>query len=143
MNWTPKQTVVVPTDFSDESFSALDTALDMVDQPAGVHLIHVLSEMSSAEPAEIVPTVDHDARRHHTTLALRERLAEAKYDKVQIEVAFGDAGHEISEFADRIGAELVVLPSHGRTGFARLLIGSVAERVVRLAHCPVLVLRRS
>ena len=43
--------------------------------------------------------------------------------------------------ADEWGADLIVMPSHGRSGVKRLLIGSVAERVVRLAHCPVLVLR--
>ena len=47
----------------------------------------------------------------------------------------------ITELAAELKADLIVLPSHGRTGLKRLLIGSVAERVVRLAHCPVLVLR--
>jgi len=59
---------------------------------------------------------------------------------LQIDILFGDAGHEIAKLAERQGAELIVLPSHGRTGIKRLLIGSVAERVVRLAHCPVLIL---
>ena len=73
--------------------------------------------------------------------SLRERLDDDKYKSVQIDIVFGDAGHEIANLAERRGAELIVLPSHGRTGIKRLLIGSVAERVVRLAHCPVLVLR--
>ena len=47
-----------------------------------------------------------------------------------------------ASFAQEKHAELIVIPSHGRTGITRLLIGSVAERVVRLAHCPVLVLRK-
>ena len=51
------------------------------------------------------------------------------------------AADEISHYAQVHGIDLIVLPSHGRTGLARLMIGSVAERVVRLAHCPVLVLR--
>ena len=73
--------------------------------------------------------------------ALRERLDDDKYKSVKIDILFGDAGHEIANLAERRGAELVVLPSHGRTGFKRLLVGSVAERVVRLARCPVLILR--
>ncbi len=44
-------------------------------------------------------------------------------------------------FAEQLHAELIVMPSHGRTGLSRLFIGSVAERVVRLAHCPVLILK--
>jgi nucleotide-binding universal stress UspA family protein len=58
-----------------------------------------------------------------------------------LEVVFGAPAEEIAQFAQRDQSELIVLPSHGRTGLARLMIGSVAERVVRLAHCPVLVLR--
>jgi nucleotide-binding universal stress UspA family protein len=60
---------------------------------------------------------------------------------VRFEVLFGDPGHEIAQFAKERGAGMIVMSSHGRTGLAHLLIGSVAERVVRLAQCPVLVLR--
>ena len=70
-----------------------------------------------------------------------ELLVSLKYAKAPIEILFGDPGHEITEFAERVKADLIVMPSHGRTGLSRLLIGSVAERVIRLAHCPVLVLR--
>ena len=54
----------------------------------------------------------------------------------------GDAGSEIVSYADRVSAELIVIPSHGRSGIKHLLMGSVAERVVRHAHCPVLVLKK-
>jgi nucleotide-binding universal stress UspA family protein len=56
-------------------------------------------------------------------------------------VRFGDPGREIAAHAEELHAELIVMPSHGRTGLSRLFIGSVAERVVRLAHCPVLILK--
>ncbi|MGC3968366.1 MAG: universal stress protein [Pirellulales bacterium] len=78
----------------------------------------------------------------HTEQALRERLADSKFAGINLHVAFGEAGHEIAGFAQTHHADLIVLPSHGRTGLSRLLIGSTAERVVRLAHCPVLVLRK-
>jgi len=61
---------------------------------------------------------------------------------LKIEVRFGDPGHEIVEYAREIEAGLVVMASHGQSALRHLLIGSVAERVVRLAHCPVLVLKR-
>ena len=54
---------------------------------------------------------------------------------------FAELGHEIAELADQENAKLIVIPSHGRTGISRLLLGSVAERVLRLSKCPVLVLR--
>ena len=73
--------------------------------------------------------------------ALKDKLADPKFDGVHIAITFGDAGQEVAEFAQSVKAGLIVMPSHGRTGLKHLLIGSVAERVVRLAHCPVLVLR--
>jgi len=143
MAWLPKKTVVVPVDFSDNSFIALDTALELVASPADLHAIHVLPVLEPAEPGVIWHTIDDDTRIHHAKQALQERLADAKYNDANIEVAIGDAGHSIADFAEQVGAELIVVPSHGRTGLKRILVGSVAERVMRLAHCPVLVLKQS
>ena len=55
----------------------------------------------------------------------------------------GNPGLEIAEFAEEIGAALIVIPSHGYHGVKRWILGSVAERVIRHAKCSVLVLRRS
>jgi nucleotide-binding universal stress UspA family protein len=141
MSWAPRNTIVVPVDFSEKSLSAVDVALQLVAQPSGVHVVHVLQELSPVEPGEVWHTVDHETRKNHVLEAMAKRFADAKYGGMQHAVVFGDPGSEIAEFAKEVGAELIVLPSHGRTGIKRLLIGSVAERVVRLAHCPVLVLR--
>ncbi len=141
MAWFPKKCVVVPIDFSDQSFEALGWALQMVEEPSQVRLIHVLPSMDPGDPGVIWQTLDNESRSLHAEKALRERLEDSKYEGVGIDVTFGESAQEIVDFALRVGAELIVLPSHGRTGLSRLLIGSVAERVVRLAHCPVLVLR--
>jgi len=141
MSWDPKRNVVVPIDFSDDSFTAIETALEIVEKPEDVRVVHVLTELSPMEPGEVWNTVDELTRSNHIKEAFRKRLTDAKYEGIQIDVVFGDPGSEVAEFAKEIGAELIVLPSSGRTGLKRLLIGSVAERVVRLAHCPVLVLR--
>jgi nucleotide-binding universal stress UspA family protein len=81
-------------------------------------------------------------RTEQATQAIRERLKDAKYGDLHVTVLIGNPGHCIVSFAAEQGADLIVIPSHGRTGLARMLLGSVAERVVRLAHCPVLVLRK-
>lgn len=141
MTWLPKKKVVVPIDFSDNSLAALDTARELVADAGDLYLIHVLPVLEVAEPGVIWNTIDDQSRRHHAEQALREQLDAAKYAGVHVEISIGDAGHEIADHAKAIGAELIVMPSHGRTGLKRLLIGSVAERVVRLAHCPVLVLK--
>ena len=141
MPWLPKKCVVVPIDFSDESFVALDTALEMVDSPAGVNVLYVLPVLDPAEPGVIWTTIDNTVREKHAMDALKERLGDAKYRGLHLKVMFGDPGSEIAAFAQDEKADLIVLPSHGRTGLRRWLIGSVSEKVVRLAHCPVLVLR--
>jgi nucleotide-binding universal stress UspA family protein len=87
-------------------------------------------------------TIDDNSRREHAAEVLRQRLSDPKHLGVRIEILFGDPGSEIADYAQRHSADLIVLPSHGRTGLKRLLLGSVAERIVRLAHCPVLVLRQ-
>ncbi|NIL97217.1 MAG: universal stress protein [Planctomycetales bacterium] len=141
MPWLPKTHVVVPVDFSDESIQAVDTALELVESPARVHAIHVLPILAATEPGVIWDTVDDAGRKEHAEQALQQRLAGERYAGIDIVVTIGDPGEEISDFAQSIQAELIVMPSHGRTGISRLLIGSVAERVMRLAHCPVLVLK--
>lgn len=140
-DWLPKQRVVVPVDFSDESFLALETALELVPDSSHLSLIYVLPVLEPAEPGVIWTTVDDESRRHHAELALAERLTDTRFAGLKKHIAFGDPGHEIADFAEREHADLIVLSSHGRTGLRRLLIGSVAERTIRLAHCPVLVLK--
>ena len=141
MSWLPKNKVIVPVDFSESSLSAIDSALQLVSRPDQVTVVHVLQDFSPLEPGETWHSIDTATRIRHATSALRERMSKPEYAQLKIEVLIGDPGHEIAELAEREKADLIVLPSHGRTGIRRLLIGSVAERVVRLAHCPVLVLR--
>jgi nucleotide-binding universal stress UspA family protein len=143
VSWLPKKTVLVPIDFSDRSFAAIDVAIDLVESAGCIHVLHVLPDLSAAEPGIVWEAVNDANRRRHAEEALRERTLDAKYAGFNLSVEFGDAGKTIAENAGRIGAELIVLSSHGRHGLQRLLIGSVAERVLRLAHCPVLVLREA
>jgi nucleotide-binding universal stress UspA family protein len=105
-------------------------------------VVHVLPEMNVADPGVIWLTIDNESRCLHSTQALDERLSGPKYDGIQMHIEIGDPGLRVTDYAQEIGADLIVIPSHGRTGLRRLLIGSVAERIVRLAHCPVLVLRK-
>lgn len=141
MSWLPKRKVVVPVDFSFQSIEAVETALSFVERPADLYVIHVLPVLTDLEAGVLFNQVDEEARVTNAERALRDKLSAAKYAGFHPQVAFGDPGYEIANFAERISADLVVLPSHGRTGLKRFLIGSVAERVVRMAHCPVLVLK--
>jgi nucleotide-binding universal stress UspA family protein len=141
MAWDPKKKVIVPFDFSDESIEALDTALSLATGPSSVHLVHVLPELSLGEAGVIWDEIKNENRIEHAREAIVAKLSDPKYAELKIDVEIGDPGHRIADVAKKLSADLIVMPSHGRTGIAHMLIGSVAERVLRLAHCPVLVLR--
>ena len=142
MYWPPKNNVLVPIDFSEQSLKALDTALAIAGAPPRVHVIHVLLDLPAGEPGMMFTSLDQAARAKASETGLREFLqGDSRRAEVTREIAFGDPGEEIAAYAERIGADLIVMPSHGRRGISRILIGSVAERVLRLSHCPVLVLR--
>ena len=138
--FSPKN-IIVPFDFSEESLAAVEKALEISSDPSGIHLIHVLPDMNTDELGMLL-TIDNENRKQHATKAIREQLAGDKYQGISIDIEIGDPGYSIAEFAKQKNAELIVISSHGRTGLAHILIGSVAERVVRLSHCPVLVLRK-
>lgn len=142
MTWLPRKTVLVPVDFSDESLAALETASELTEDASDLNVIHVLPVLEPAEPGIIWQTIDDASRGQHAEAALGKALAEAGYTGVKITIEFGDPGYEIARHAEEISADLVVIPSHGRSGITRILLGSVTERVVRLAHCPVLVLKK-
>ncbi len=138
------ESVLVPSDFSEQAHEAVDYALELVKDSAQLTVLHVALPMetfSVGDPAVAWNVVSNTDRTGHLGKMFRERFADPKYDGVKFEVAFGSPADEITRYAQDHGCELIVLPSHGRTGLMRMMIGSVAERVVRLAHCPVLVLR--
>jgi nucleotide-binding universal stress UspA family protein len=142
MTYFPKRLVVVPVDFSKESLAAVEVGLALVDSPQHLHLVHVLIDITPLEAGEVWGVVDPQSRIEQANKLLHEKLIGPQYQGVQTAVLLGEPAHSIANYAQEKHAELIVIPSHGRTGITRLLIGSVAERVVRLAHCPVLVLRK-
>ncbi|MCA9119285.1 MAG: universal stress protein [Planctomycetaceae bacterium] len=134
--------VVVPVDMSDESLAAVDIALQIADSPNRIHVLRILYDAQSSYPDALWEAIDHSKRRNAALEELQKSLADERYVDLKLCVEFGDPGHRITEHADAIRARLIVLPSHGRRGVKRLLVGSVAERVVRLARCPVLVIKK-
>ena len=141
MNWFEGKKVVVPIDFGEQSREAVDAALEMVFRPSDVHVIHVLPDLAMMAPEAIWQDITETNRRNSIEATFRKKFEQQKYHNLTFHVAIGDAGHRIVEYAEEVGADVIVMPSHGRTGLRRLLIGSVAERVLRLAHCSVLVLK--
>jgi nucleotide-binding universal stress UspA family protein len=136
---------LVPLDFSCGSERAFDYALALARERNGkVVALHVA-------PAELIypPTggrfdfyrlLERDARENFSRLAKRKKLKPADCRFV---VARGtDFAEIIVRQAKKLGATMIVMGSHGRTGLQRLLLGSVAERTLRYADCPVLIVKK-
>lgn len=142
MSYFPKSIVLVPIDFSPPSVKAIQTAMELAETSDGVHVLHVIPTTNPASPAGIWggPEVD-DAFIKKATQSLQQFLNDHGFSGVNARVTAGTPGHDIPVVAKTINADLIVIPSHGETGLTRTLIGSVAERVVRYAECPTLVLR--
>ena len=141
--------ILVPTDFSEPSEAALEYARTIARQfGATFHLLHVVeapvvtgpfsSEMYIPEPPGLVTELIQEAK-----LRLARRLLPS--DKVHYsatkEVIVGLAAKTIVQCAGEQKFDLIVMGTHGRTGLAHMLMGSVAEHVVRSAPCPVLTVR--
>ncbi len=143
MPWKPRTTVVVPIDFSEASATAVQSGIEMADSPESVRVIHVLLKAATLGPGALWQE-DHDKfRLKNTTEHMASFLRQNDAEHVKQDILFGDPGSMIVKYARDCGADLIVLPSHGYSGFKRLRLGSVAERVLRHADCPVYVLRRN
>jgi universal stress protein A len=142
--------VLVPTDFSETSDAALGFARTIADTfGASLHLLHVFEDPFVTGPfaaetyAPLPPSTraalldDADKR-----LAFRLPPAELAHFRGTTEVVSGISAPAIIEYANEHGIDLIVMGTHGRTGMAHLLLGSVAERVVRSATCPVLTVHK-
>jgi nucleotide-binding universal stress UspA family protein len=139
--------IVVPVDFSESSERAVSYAAALARRlGASLHLIHALEppaltrgplEFYESASAEHLNDVYWTARRRLNALSqkLALRVATSK------EVRPGLASEVITAAVIDLGADLVIMSTHGRTGLSHLLLGSVAEQVVRSAVCPVLMIR--
>jgi nucleotide-binding universal stress UspA family protein len=139
--------ILVPTDFSAYSTSALRTGSELARRfGSAITLSHVYDPLPYALPGDLAPFNEEQQSRLRAEIekelaALRVRAETAGAASVQTLVAEGQPAEEIARCAERGGFGLIVVGTHGRRGFQRALLGSVAERVVRLAQCPVLTVR--
>jgi nucleotide-binding universal stress UspA family protein len=141
--------ILVPTDFSTTSDAALDYANLLAERSgASLQLLHVIDDpfvteglAAEAYIAEAPMLRSAMLRDAQSRLADRAVLKQPGGARVDTEVLFGHGAKTIAEYAAERGVDLIVMGTHGRTGVAHLLLGSVAERVVRTASCPVLTVR--
>jgi len=139
--------ILVPVDFSEASLQALDDAIAWAAAlGASVVVMHAYQlPVVGLLPAGAFMVGVDDGQRLAATVesALRGVVESRARPDVHVEliVRQGPAWQEIDRVAEEIGADLIVLGTHRRRGLVRALLGSVAERVVRTAHAPVLTIR--
>lgn len=131
--------VLVPFDYSEFCGKSVEYALTLFEAKQIV-IIHVAHQPSSASPGVIWDRVSEDTIRENCTKSFAEFCKKHGLpDNLKFVVAIGNPAQEISRFANKELVDLILISSHGRKGIARWFLGSVAERVARLAACPVLI----
>lgn len=133
--------ILVPVDFSDKSLQAVREAVEFAQQASAVHVVHVLKVLEATDPGVVWETVNDDQRKEAIQKLFDENFSDSQYAGLNFSIQKGDPAAEIVDYAENHQIGLVVMPSRGRTGLSRFFMGSTAERVIRFAHCPVLVLR--
>lgn len=137
---------LVPVDFSAYSDHALDYAITLAQKlQARLTLLHVIqplvvggADMGLGVPYTYVQQIEDESRRNMQACVDRVTAAGLKSEGM---VVHGVPWHEIVDMAKSRYNDLIVMGTHGRTGLQHVLLGSVAEKVARLAPCPVLVVR--
>ncbi len=143
MSALSRECVVIPIDFSEESQNALRVGVELTGDVRKVHLIHVLPPLEAISPAAVWGDLTDDQREASVQKFARGFLAKNGLADAPLEVVVGDPVKEITRYAEKLKADLIIVSSHGYHGFKRMILGSVAEGVIRHAHCAVLVLRRT
>lgn len=135
--------ILVPTDFSPSSEPALRFAVELARAVgASLTLVHVYNatpyEIPEGMPVSGIINIDGVIAEFRKQLeGAKSRAEQAGATRVDTALVQGVAYAEIVRLAEQRGYGLIVMGTHGRTGFAHMLLGSVAEKVVRKASCPV------
>ena len=141
--------ILCPTDFSENSEHALKYALALATlSQADLQLFHVVEPITYPQSTEFFePVLDEVELMMKMETAFQQQLEDqvttlkAKYPKIKGKLVTGNTFLEIIQAARDDDVDMIVMGTHGRTGLAHVLIGSVAERVVREAPCPVLTVK--
>lgn len=136
--WRAVERIVVPVDFSDFTPLALAYGVELAQTyDARLDLLHVAEVRSMPGVYGAVPIIAPQQVEARAREALKERASEAGYEHVEVKVQHGHAAEQVLAYAEAEAAHLIVMATHGRTGLRRMLMGSVAEKVIRHAPCPV------
>jgi nucleotide-binding universal stress UspA family protein len=143
----PPKLILAPVDFSDSSRAALDVAANMASRlGAEVLLVHVMPAIPDLpKNVSIFKEGQYDRSLNEKAEQQLKGLADSlAQNNVKARTQLGNAndiGMELIRIADSENADMIIIATHGMTGWRKIAFGSVAEKVVKEADCPVLVLR--
>jgi universal stress protein A len=138
----PYRKILCPIDFDENSSKALETAIELARHfKAAILLMHAVPLV--AQFGEVPLPIDLYQDQQKAVLAKLNEIAGQKLSSIEHKTAVyaGDVAGSILQAVDQFQPDLLVLATHGRTGIAHFVLGSVAEAVVRRAICPVLTIR--
>jgi nucleotide-binding universal stress UspA family protein len=143
----PIKKIISPTDFSELSDLGLKAAMEMAEHfSAELLVVHVVAPLSaaaaSAAPAaHYLPEVMESIRNNAET-SLKAMMEEKVPNTLRSKSILleGSPADELAEYAKEVGADLIVIATHGQSGWRRFMFGSVTEKVMRLSKSPVLII---
>ncbi len=142
------KTILCPTDFSDESSLAIAYGLRFAQSTDGTlliaHIVHIPTGELHETAGGTVHVMTFDEARRRDFARLEEIRAQqlGGYAKTELLVDVGEPYEQLMAIARQRQVDLIVTATHGRTGLRHFVLGSVAERIIRHAPCPVFVVRR-
>ena len=140
----PFKKILCPTDFSEASYEALKAANELaLHFSAELYLIHIVSPIVPASPdfaPSVLPLAEMEASAEKSLQEVAQQRVSKGLNVRQI-IVLGEAADEIIRVSEQEKVDLIVIATHGQTGWRHFVFGSVAEKVVRLAPCPVLTIR--
>ena len=141
--------IIVPVDFCPGCMNAFNLALNFAKkQNSKIYILHIISDPQLIDPlyvSDLYEKISFESIKEELEKEIRETYVKNAEGMCEVEsqISRGYPASEIVEFAKVIGANLIVMATHARTGLKHAFIGSIAEKVLRSSQCPVLTVKLS
>ena len=132
--------ILVPVDFSENSKKILDSAGDIAEKfGAALSVVFVVQSFDDYS-GFFVPHMPVAKFEEEMVQGAEQKMDSfmGGYENVEAKVLIGDVGEEVVRYAEEIGIDMIIMGTHGYKGLEKVMFGSVAEKVVKTAPCPVL-----
>ncbi|MBT6049910.1 MAG: universal stress protein [Candidatus Scalindua sp.] len=138
--------ILCPIDYSEYSKEALKYAVSLaIKDKAKLYLLHVIDMRTFEDDLGVimVKQINDEITKQHKSILLDYIPKEIRNDiKMEVLVVSGIPFAEIIDISNKNNMDMIIMGSHGRTGIAHIMLGSVAEKVARIANCPVLIVKQ-